>query len=136
MTKSHHSIIAAILAILMVVGSIGTAVAGLQDCLPKSCCCMKVNQNAAPHAAQSGTTSGCTGNAPCCQVEPVHQAKDVAALTATPDLPESRALFLAILQPQGHTAHLAPSLARTFHHSGKPRAPLVPLYLATQTFLC
>jgi hypothetical protein len=136
MTNSHRPIIAAFLAIVLVAGSIGTALAGVQNCLPKTCCCTKGGHQAASHKLPTDIKSGCTGNAPCCQIEPAHKTQDIAALTARPELPEAKGLFQAIIPGQPFTAHLTPSSARAFQHNGEPRAPLVPLYLETQMLLC
>jgi hypothetical protein len=136
MTNSHRSIIAAFMAIVLVAGSAGSAAAGIQDCLPKACCCMKGGHKAAPHMREIDTKSGCTGNAPCCRIEPAHKTQDIAALTSRPELPDAKGLFQAIIPGQQFTAHPTPSSARAFQHNGKPGAPLVPLYLETQMLLC
>lgn len=136
MTNLHRPFIAAFMAIVLVTGSVGLAVAGLQDCLPKACCCMKGGHKAALHMRQIDTKSGCTGNAPCCQMEPAHKTQDIAALTSRPELPEAKGLLQAIIVGQPFATQPTPSLAITFQHSGKPRAPLVPLYLETQMLLC
>jgi hypothetical protein len=136
MTQAHRSIIAAFMAIALAAGSVGLAVADLQDCLPKACCCMKDGHKAAAHMLQVDTKSGCTAKAPCCQMAPVHKVQDIAALTSTPELPETKALIQAFILGQRFAAQLTSSLAHTFEHNGKPGAPRVPLYLETQMLLC
>lgn len=136
MTNWHRSIIAAFMAIVLVAGSVGSAAAGLQDCLPKACCCMKGGHKAVPHMREIDTKNGCTGNAPCCQIEPTHKPQDIAALPTRPELPETKGLFQAIIPGQQINAQPTSSSARTCQHTGKPRAPLVPLYLQTQMLLC
>jgi hypothetical protein len=136
MTNSHRPIIAALMAIVLIAGSIGTALAGVQTCLPKTCCCTKGGHKAASHMLPIDTKGGCTGNAPCCLIEPAHKSQDVAALTVRPELPEAKEKLQAIIPGQPFTAHRTPSSARAFQHNGKPRAPLVPLYLETQMLLC
>jgi hypothetical protein len=136
MTFSHRPIMAVFIAIVLAAGSIGLAPAGLQDCLPNTCCCMKAGHKAAPYLGQSDTKNGCTGNASCCRIEPAQKPQDIAALTARPELPKSKGLFQAIIPGQQFSARPTPSTARTFQHNGKPEAPLVPLYLETQMLLC
>lgn len=136
MTNWHRSIIAAFMAIVLATGSVGLAAAGLQDCLPKACCCMRGGHEAARHMRQTNTNSGCTGNAPCCRMEPAHKAQNIAVLASRVELPEAKALFQAIIAGQPFDVQLMLCLARTFQHNGKPGAPSVPLYLETQMFLC
>ncbi len=136
MTHSHRSIIAAFIAIVLVTGSVGLAMAGLQDCSPRACCCTKGGFKAAAHMLQMDTKSGCTGNTPCCQMEPAHKAQDFAVLTSTPELPDVKAFIHTTILRQQFAAQLTPSFARTFQHNGKPGASLVPLYLETQMLLC
>jgi hypothetical protein len=136
MTNSHRPIIAAFIAIVLITGSIGTALAGVQDCLPKACCCTKGGHKAASHMLPIDTKTGCAANAPCCRIEPAHLPQDIAALATRPELPGSKELLLAMIPGQQFSAHPPPSAARAFQHNGKPKAPLVPLYLETQMLLC
>jgi hypothetical protein len=80
--------------------------------------------------------SGCTGKAPCCQIESAHKTQDIAVLTTRPELPQAKGLFQTIVPGQLLTFHLKPSSSRAFQPNGKPGAPLVPLYLETQMLLC
>jgi hypothetical protein len=136
MTNSHRPIIAAFLTIMLVIGSIGTALAGVQDCLPKACCCTKGGHTTASHMLPIDTKTGRAANAPCCRIEPANLPQDIAVLTARPELPESKGLLLAMIPGQQFFAYPTPSTARTFQHNGKPKACLVPLYLETQMLLC
>ncbi len=136
MTNSHRSIIAVFMAIVLATGSVGLASAGLQDCLPKACCCIKRGHKAALHMRQIDAKSGCTDSAPCCRMEPAHKAQNIAVLTSRAELPEAKASFQVIVAGQQFAAQLTPCSARTFQHNGKPGAPLVPLYLETQMLLC
>ncbi len=136
MSHSHRSIIAAFVSIMLAFGSVGSAAAGFLDCLPKSCCCMQGDHKAAAHMLQMDANSGCTRNAPCCQMEPAHKAQAIAALPYTPELPKAKAILRAAIAGQRPAAQLTPSLELAYHHNGKPGAPLVPLYLETQMLLC
>lgn len=136
MTNSHRPIIAALMAIVLATGSIGSAAAGLLDCLPKACCCMKCGHKAALHMRQIDTKSGCTGNTPCCRMEPAHKAQHIAVLTTRAELPEAKEAFQAKIAGQQFAARLTPFSAPAYQHNGKPIAPLVPLYLETQMLLC
>ena len=136
MTNWHRSIIAVFMTIVLATGSVGVAVAGVQECRPKACCCMQHGHEDALHMRQNDTNSSCTGNAPCCRMEPVRKAQNIAALTSRAQLPEAKASFQAVVAGQQFAAQPTPSSARTFQHNGKPGAPLVPLYLETQMLLC
>ena len=136
MTNLHRSIIAAFVAIVLTTGSVGLAATGLQDCLPKACCCMKGGHEAALHMRQIDTNSGCTGSAPCCRMASAHKVQNIAVLTSRAELPEAKTLFQAIIAGQQFDARLTLCSARTFQHNGKPGTPSVPLYLETQMLLC
>ena len=136
MNKPYRITVAVLMTIFLIVGTVVGAVAGLEDCLPKACCCMKASLLNTNHGQQSNAVSGCTGNAPCCQMEATDQTQDYAALSSIPELPELKSLFLALMMGEHSASPQGPNLLNAFHRDGKPKAPLVPLYLQTQSFLC
>ena len=136
MSCAPRSIIAAFVSIMLAFGSIGPAAAGFPGCLPKSCCCMQGHHKAATHMLRMYAESGCSRNAPCCQMEPAHKSQVIAALPFTPELPKAKVIIRTSIAGQQPAVQPTPSLVRASHHNGKPGAPLVPLYLETQMILC
>jgi hypothetical protein len=135
MKKPYRITIAVIMTAFFVAGTVAGAAAGLGDCLPKTCCCMKTSPQNTGHVQQSNAVPGCTGNAPCCQLEGTNQTQEYAVLSSRPELPELKSLFLVIVMGVRSASAQESNLSHPFHHDGKPKAPPVPLYLQTQTLL-
>jgi hypothetical protein len=136
MTYPHRSITAALMAIVLVAGTIGFATAGLQDCLPKACCCMMSPHTTAPVMAEIDAKSGCSGNAPCCRLTAPQKDLDLAAPSSRPELPQSKSFNPAVMAGEQPATRPTSCLAQKFQHNGKPGAYRVPLYLEQQIFLC
>ena len=136
MKKRYRITVAVIMTVFLFAGIVASAAAGPGDCLPKACCCMKAPLQNTRHVQQSRAVSGCTGNAPCCQIEGTNPTQEYAVLSSIPALPELKSLFLVSMICVRSASAQGSNLTNPYHHDGKPKAPLTPLYLQTVTFLC
>jgi hypothetical protein len=125
-----------VMAMVLVAGGACFAWAGVQECLPKACCCMQGAHTAAPRMGEIDAKSGCTGSAPCCQLASSNETHDRAVPNSRFELPQSKSFIQIVTPGRQLTAPPTPSSARTLQHNGKPGAPRVPLYLETQMLLC
>ncbi len=144
MIKVHRKLIAVLLVLLLGVGSVANAAAGVIACLPKSCCCTVAASKMPDHHEMMAMpiqmpvekTCSPTTPAPCCQVEPYQPATD-AALSALPNYVPHRMIHLAITADVSEpTPELSHHNFKTFRDDGLSKIPWIPIWLETLSILC
>lgn len=137
MAKVYQKFIAMVLVLLLGAGAVSDAASVVASCLPKACCCKAANPSMMDHIEQMEMNPKCTPEtpAPCCRVEPLRPKTDLA-VSSPPDNALHR---LKLVHMTGSHSVEKPqqlhSIFKSFLDDGKPKIPLVPIYLQTLTLL-
>ncbi len=137
MIKKQQNLIILVLVAALIMSGAANAIAGLGSCLPKACCCTKAMNQQMRHGDQENTPVHCLPEkpAPCCKIEQ-DPPRTHMAISAVPEVTPHRSLIAPVTLDQQVTEHqIAPTISRLLD-DGRPKAPLVPIYLQTQSILC
>ncbi len=137
MNKQYHKIIIALLAAIIGMGSIADLSIGYNNCPPKSCCCTPSDPHTTPSSVESmgAASHSCPPKAPCCKLQPLNPSPDAAIISSSEIFENRSPVGIIPVGLKSNSAQTLPSQS-LFLKNGIPKAPSVPLYLQTMTFLC
>ncbi len=137
MSKTSKNLIVIMLVAALTMGAVANAIAGVKLCMPKTCCCAMTETPQMGHQEPQMTAGRCRPEkpAPCCQMEQEPQPTHMAISSVAEPV-----VYRYAVAPVSADAWVAndphtPSIHRLLDE-GRPKAPLVPIYLQTLSMLC
>ena len=138
MANVHQKFIVVILVLLLGAGSVANAAAGVESCLPKSCCCTTKAPQMMDHQNPMAMPQGCAPKAPapCCQVEPYQSTTDLAFTSQQNSVPHRTLQAGTIGGDRDLTPEQPHFNFKPFRDDGRSKIPWIPIWLQTLSILC
>ncbi|MGD8847174.1 MAG: hypothetical protein PVI54_16750 [Desulfobacteraceae bacterium] len=137
MANIHQKFIVIVLVVLLGTGAAINAAAGVESCLPKSCCCSIDTPQMMDHQNWMAELQGCSPKAPapCCKVEPYQPTTDLA-FTSPPNSVPHRVLQAGTIGiGRDFTPEQPHFTFKPFSNDGRSKIPWIPIWLQTLSIL-